>query len=628
MAIEPQAQTLNFQTEVKQLLHLVTHSLYSNNEIFLRELISNASDAADRLRFEALNDDALYEGDSDLKIWVNFDLATSTIVVRDNGIGMSREEVIQNLGTIAKSGTSDFLAALTGDQAKDAHLIGQFGVGLYSVFMVSDEVEIRTRRAGMKSDQGVLWKSKGEGEYTIENIEKSARGTEIILHINKDKHEFLDYWRLSNIIKKYSDHILLPIIMQKPATEKDKSSAEEVVNKATALWTLNKKDIKDEEYIELYKHISRDFEAPLLWSHNKVEGKLEYITLLFIPAHAPFDLWMREHKSGLKLYVQRVFIMDDAEQLVPNYLRFLRGIVDSKDLPLNVSREILQNNKVIDNIKHAIVKRVLEMLEKLATDDVEKYKQFWKEFGQVIKEGVVEDFANKDKITKLLRFSSTFTGAEEQNVSLDEYVKRMQPDQEKIYYITAESFNTAKNSPHLEVFSKKNIEVLLLANRIDEWMLTHFTEYAGKQLVSVTKGDLDLGKLEDKTAKEKLETAKADFKELITKMQEILQDKIKEVQLSERLTDSPACLIADQNEMSMNLQRIMLSAGHVFPKGNPIMEINAFHPIILKLKTEVNVADFVEWTTLLYEQALLAEGGKLDNPALFVKRLNTLLLKN
>lgn len=645
-AINPQQETLGFQTAVKQLLHLVTHALYSNKEIFLRELISNASDAADKLRFEGLTDSALYENDPDLKIWLDFDEKARTITIRDNGIGMSREEAIANLGTIAKSGTKEFLENLTGDKAKDAHLIGQFGVGFYSSFVVADRVIVKTRRAGMNKDQGVWWESAGEGDYIIKNIQKSDRGTEIILHLKKDEDEFLNEWRLENIVKKYSDHIMLPIVMQKkieiPSDKDAKDQTpkteikEEVVNRATALWTLPKKDIKDEEYKELYKHITHDFEEPFLWVHNIVEGKLEYITLLFIPTHAPFDLWNYEHRHGLKLYVQRVFIMDDAEQLLPNYLRFVRGIVDSKDLPLNVSREILQNNKVIEAIRGSVVKRILDTLEKLAKDDKEKYAKFWQNFGRVMKEGVAEDFANKESIAKLLRFASTLADNEAQNVSFDDYIARMKPSQEKIYYITADTFMAAKNSPHLEIFRKKGIEVLLLTDRVDEWMVSHLFEYAGKKLQSVAKGEIDIDKVapdenvaktDDKEQQEKKEKIKTDFANVIQEMQKVLGDKVKEVKTSNRLTDSPACLVAGEFDMSIHLQRMMQAAGQTIPKGKPILEINPEHPILERLKAETDDQRFAEWTNILFDQAFLAEGGQLEDPATFVKRLNALLLQ-
>lgn len=628
MSSQTQAEKLSFQAEVNQLLHLVTHSIYKNKEIFLRELISNASDAADKLRFAALEDNALYEDAADIKIWIDVDTQAGTITVKDNGIGMSKDDVIQNLGTIAKSGTKEFLSTLSGDQAKDAHLIGQFGVGFYSAFVVSDKVTVKTRKAGLTADQGVLWESDGTGEYTIQNVDRTERGTEIVLHIKAEEKEFLDQWKLRNIITKYSDHIMWPIVMQSVPEEdaKDKTIQEETVNKATALWTLPKQDITDAEYIALYKHITHDFADPLLWGHNKVEGNLEYTILLYIPTHAPFDLWMREHRYGLKLYVQRVFIMDDAEQLLPNYLRFVRGIVDSKDLPLNLSREVLQSNRVVDSIKTGITKRVLDMLDKLSQDDADKYNGFWKEFGQVIKEGLVEDVANKDRIAKLLRFSSTHADSAEQTVVLDDYIKRMQPEQDVIYYITADTFSAAQHSPHLEIFRNKGIEVLLLSDRIDEWMLAHFTEYAGKKLQSVAKGSLDMSKFADQEVQPEQDALKDEFAEVSKKMQEILQDKVKEVRITARLTDSPSCLIMDDQDMSMNLQRIMQAAGHEFPKGKPFLEINPKHPIVKSLSAKLNDSDFAVWANLLFEQALLAEGGKLEDPAAFVKRLNALLM--
>ncbi len=638
MTVKAQPETLGFQAEVKQLLHLVTHSLYSNKEIFLRELISNASDAADKLRFEALADAALYEKDSDLKIWIDFDKEQRTITMRDNGIGMSREEVIDNLGTIAKSGTRSFLESLTGDQAKDNKLIGQFGVGFYSAFVVSDKVTVTSRRAGMKHDQGVQWESAGEGDYTIQNVNKAERGTEIVLHLKKDEDEFLDNWRLRSIITKYSDHILLPIVMKQEEvlSEEDKKNkkeptiTEEVVNKATALWTLQKNKIKNEEYQDLYKHISHDFEDSLLWAHNKVEGKLEYISLLYIPAKAPFDLWNQEQKHGLKLYVQRVFVMDDAKQLLPLYLRFVKGIVDSNDLPLNVSREILQNSAIIESIKAGVVKRILDMLAKLAKDDAEKYAKFWEAFGKVLKEGVGEDFANKDKIAALLRFASTEKDSAEQTVSFADYVGRMKPGQEAIYYITADSFTAAKNSPHLEIFRKKGIEVLLLTDRVDEWLVTNFMEFEGKKLHSVAKGDLDLSKLADKKpekSKKKAEETKGEYESMLKQMQEVLGEKVTEVRLTDRLTDSPACLVVGEFDMSAQLQRIMQAAGQNMPGSKPTLELNPEHMLVQKLKDEQDDTRFGEWTNILFDQALLTEGGKLDDPATFVKRLNKLLLE-
>jgi molecular chaperone HtpG len=623
-----QTETLGFQAEVKQVLHLVTHSLYSNKEIFLRELISNSSDALDKLRFEALADSALYEDDKELKIWVDFDKKALTITVKDNGIGMSREEIVENLGTIAKSGTRIFLESLTGDEAKDANLIGQFGVGFYSSFVVADKVTVKSRRAGMKSDQGVLWESTGEGEYSIQNIDRKERGTEVVLHLKKAEDDFLNDWRLRNIVTKYSDHILWPIMMEQE-TEKEgkKEKKEEVVNKAKALWTLSKKEIKDDDYKELYKHISHDFEEPLLWAHNRVEGKLEYISLLYLPNHAPFDLWNREQQHGLKLYVRRVFIMDDAKQLLPLYMRFVRGIVDSSDLPLNVSRELLQDNAVIDKIKSGVTKRVLDMLDKLAADDKEKYQKFWSAFGQVMKEGVGEDFANKDRIAKLLRFSTPHNDSSEQIISLDDYVNRMQDKQDKIYYVTADTFTAAKNSPHLEIFRIKGIEVLLLSDRVDEWLVSNFTEYESKQLQSVAKGDLDLGGLEDKKEKEQQKKAEDEFESVIKQMQKILGDKVKEIRLTTRLTDSPACLVAGEFDMSGHLQRIMQQAGQEIPGAKPILELNAKHMLTKKLKAEQDEERFAKLTNILFDQALLAEGGKLDDPATFVKTLNELLLE-
>ncbi len=639
MAVQEQQETLSFQAQVKQLLHLVTHALYSNKEIFLRELISNASDAADKLRFEALTDAALYEQDPELYIRVDVDARANTITVTDNGIGMSRDEVIANLGTIAQSGTRDFLNRLTGDQAKDAHLIGQFGVGFYSAFVVADKVVVKTRRAGMSSAQGVYWESTGEGDYVIKNIERSQRGTEVILHIRKGDEEFAEPWRLRNIITKYSDHILLPIKMQKlnmSADEKEqteKSAPEyEVVNRATALWTLPKNQIKDEEYNELYKHISHDFENPLLWSHNRVEGKLEYTSLLYIPSRAPMDLWNRDQRYGLKLYVHRVFIMDDAEQLLPSYLRFVRGVVDSNDLPLNVSREILQSSQVIDSMRSGCVKRILDLLEDLSKNDKEKYAKFWNAFGNVLKEGVYEDFANRERIAQLLCFASTHTDTAEQNVFLQDYIKRMPSGQKKIYYITADTFNAAKNSPHLEIFRKKGIEVLLLSDRVDEWLVSHLTEFEGKPLQSVAKGDLDLEGLKEKSGKkkkdkDKTKTSDDEFAGILTHIKSVLGDKVADVRLTDRLTDSPACLVTGENDMSIHLQNMLKAAGQAIPMSKPIMEINPEHPLIIKTKDETDEARFAEWVWILFEQAQLAQGTPLEDPATFVKRLNGLLLE-
>jgi molecular chaperone HtpG len=630
MTVQAQQETLPFQTQVKELLHLVTHSLYSNKEIFLRELISNASDAADKLRFEALTDAQLYEDDPDLKIWVDFDKEARTITVRDNGIGMNREEVIQNLGTIAKSGTREFLDRLTASQSKDSQLIGQFGVGFYSSFVVADKVSVKTRRAGMKSEQAVYWESDGQGEFIIENIVKEDRGTEVIMHLKPGEDEYLDNWQLNNIITKYSDYILLPILMKEPKYDEKEGDEkkedekpimeEKMVNRGLPLWTQPKNKISDEDYIALYKHVAHDFEDPLLWLHNKVEGNLEYTNLLYIPARAPFELWNREHYKGVKLYVRRVFIMDDAQQLLPSYLRFVRGIIDSNDLPLNVSREILQNNQVIASIRTACAHRVLDALEKLSVNDPEKFLKFLKSFGQVLKEGPAEDYLNAEKIAKLFRFSTTHDDSPEPNTSLDDYVKRMNPDQDKIYYVIADTFNAAKNSPHLEIFRKNGIEVLLLSEKIDEWWIAHMTKYGEKKLQSVTKGDIDLDKqseAEEKALEEK-------YKDLLRRTQDILKDKVKEVRITHRLTDSPACLVTDENEMSANLQRLLQASGQAFPATKPILEINPTHPIINYLK-QAKDEEARNWTEIIFEQAVLAEGGKLEDPGSFVKRINTLL---
>lgn len=628
--VEAHKETLGFQTEVKQLLQLMIHSLYSNKEIFLRELISNASDAADKLRFEALTDDALFEEDSELKIRVDFDEGARTITITDNGIGMDRQEVMDNIGTIAKSGTSQFFQALTGDQAKDANLIGQFGVGFYSSFIVADKVSLTTRRAGLGKEHGVHWESAGEGEYSLETVEKETRGTEVVLHLREDEDDFLAGMRLRNIISKYSDHITLPIEMKKEffGEEKDKPAEPEIemVNKASALWARAKNEISEEEYNEFYKHVAHDFEDPMVRTHNRVEGKYEYTSLLYIPARAPFDLWDRERRKGIKLYVRRVFIMDDADQLMPNYLRFVRGVIDSNDLPLNVSREILQHNKVIDNIRGGSVNKVLGLLENMAKNDTEKYAAFWKEFGQVIKEGPGEDFANKDKIAKLLRFSSTQSDSETQDVSLENYVGRMQEGQDSIYYVTAESFAAAKNSPHLEIFRKKGIEVLLLAERVDEWLVSSLTEYNEKPLKSVTQGELDLGELEDKDEKKAQEKISKDFKGVIKDIKKTLGDEVSEVRITHRLTSSPACLVTGEHDMSANLERILKSAGQAVPGSKPIFELNPEHPLVLKLKEESDGEQFNDLARVLFDQALLAEGGQLDDPATFVKRFNELLL--
>lgn len=637
MTVNARPEKLNFQAEVKQLLHLVVHSLYSNKEIFLRELISNSSDAADKLRFEALSDPALLESDADLKINISFDEKAKTITISDNGIGMSRDEVIENLGTIAKSGTREFLSQLSGDQKKDAHLIGQFGVGFYSAFIVADKVTVISRRAGLTAEHGVHWESDGTGEYTIENIEKNSRGTDVILHIRESEQDFLNDWRLRNIITKYSDHISLPIMMRKfvgtDAKEGEQQTPEwEVVNRATALWTLPKKSITDEQYVEQYKHIAHDFEKPLAWTHNKVEGgNLDYISLLYIPSHAPHDLWNQDRQHGLKLYVQRVFIMDQVQQFLPSYLRFMRGIVDTNALPLNISREILQDNPIITKLRGAIVKRVLDMLDKLATDDPEKYALFWAQFGSVLKEGPAEDFANRERIAKLLRFSSTQTDSSTQTVSLDDYVKRMKPEQKKIYYITADTFNAAKSSPHLEIFRKNKVEVLLLSDRIDEWLVGHLNEFEGKTLHSVAKGDINLDEIEEKVDTEeqqqKAEKIKSEYDAVITQVKTILGDQIKEVRLSNRLTSSPSCLVADENDMGAQLQRLLKAAGQEVAEVKPIFELNPEHKLVEKLKIEKNDERFKELTHILFDQAVLAEGGQLKDPAAFVQRLNRLLLE-
>jgi molecular chaperone HtpG len=634
MTVKADKQTLGFQTEVAQLLDLMIHSLYSNKEIFMRELISNAADASDKLRFEALADDGLYEEDADLKIKVTFDKDAKTITITDNGIGMTREEVIDNIGTIANSGTKKFFDNMTGDQTKDSQLIGQFGVGFYSAFIVADKVTLKTRRAGLTAQHGVEWQSKGKGEFTIKTVEKPLRGTEVTLHLRKDQDEFLNSWRLRSCITKYSDHIDLPIMMSKePMPDEDGKIDEnavledETVNKATALWTLSKGEITDEQYQEFYKQISHDFQEPLSWSHNKVEGKTEYTSLLYIPSKAPFDLWDRERTHGLKLYVKRVFIMEDAEQLMPRYLRFIRGVIDTNDLPLNVSREILQGSKTIDSIRAASVKKILSELAKMAKKNAEKYATFWKEFGQVIKEGPGEDLPNKEALAKLMLFSTTETGSEEQTVSLANYVGRMKEKQDKIYYITAESFAAAKNSPHLEVFRKKGIEVLLMAERVDEWLTNSLTEFDGKSLQSVAKGDLDLGELADEEEKKAQEETDKNFADLVERVKTALGDNVKDVRITHRLTDSPACLVVDDMDMSANLERMLKAAGQEVGGTKPIFEINPEHPMVMRLKDELDDDRFSDWSSILFDQALLAEGGQLEDPASYVKRLNTLLLQ-
>lgn len=633
MEAETFKEHLNFQTEAKQLLKLMIHSLYSNKEIVMRELISNASDAADKLRFEGLINASLYESDSELKIRISYDSEARTITITDNGIGMSRQEVIDHIGTIAKSGTREFFDSLTGDQAKDAHLIGQFGVGFYSAFIIADKVTLNTRRAGLTAEQGVRWESAGEGDYTLEAIVKPTRGTEITLHLREDEDEFLNGMRLRNIIRKYSDHITLPIVMKKEEwSHEDKKNQiideDETINQASALWARSKNDITDEQYQEFYKHVAHDFESPLAYLHAKVEGKQEYTQLLYIPSRAPFDLFDRDHRRGVKLYVQRVFIMDDAEKLLPNYLRFIRGVIDSNDLPLNVSREILQESKDIDSIRAGVVKKVLGLIEDLANneDDAEnqKFKTFYREFGQVLKEGVGEDFANRDRIAKLLRFVTTQSDSDEPSIALNTYIQRMKDGQEKIYYVTADSLKAARSSPHLEVFRKKNIEVLLLSDRIDEWLVTNLSEFEGKSLQSVAKGGLDLGNLEDDAEKEEQKKEADAYQELIEKMKTTLSEQVKDVRVTFRLTESPACLVADTYDMGGNLERLLKSAGQKIQHAKPILEINPHHPMIQRLKSEEE--NFTDWSHLLFDQALLAEGGQLEDPVAFVKRLNELLL--
>ena len=621
-------ETLGFQTEVKQLLQLMIHSLYSNREIFLRELVSNASDACDKLRFEGLHNAALFESDSDLAIRIRFDKDARTLTIADNGIGMSRDEVIANLGTIAKSGTREFFSQLSGDQQKDASLIGQFGVGFYSAFIVADKVSVLTRRAGENADQGVRWESDGGGEFSIEMVDKATRGTEITLHLREGQDDLLTSYKLREIIRKYSNHIVQPIVMKKEEWKDGNNvitDEDETVNQASALWARSKNEISEDEYKEFYKHVGHDYDAPLAWTHARVEGRQEYTQLLYIPARAPFDLYDRSARHGVKLYVRRVFIMDDAEQLMPLYLRFVRGVVDSNDLPLNVSREILQESKDIDAIRAGCSKKVLGLLEDLAANEPEKYRKFWGEFGRVLKEGVGEDFANKDKIAGLLRFASTAADNADETVSLKDYIGRMKEGQEKIYYVTAETFNAAKNSPHLEVFRKKGIEVLLLTERVDEWVVGSLTEFDGKELVSVAKGGLDLGQLEDEAEKQEQEKQADAFKELTDKIKTSLTDKVKEVRVTHRLTDSPACLVADEHDIGGNLARILKAAGQKAPTSQPILEINPQHPVVQRLKDET--ARFDDWAAVLFDQALLAEGGQLDDPAGFVRRVNQLMLE-
>ncbi|MGN7613458.1 molecular chaperone HtpG [Magnetococcales bacterium HHB-1] len=639
-------ETKQFQTEVKQLLHLMIHSLYSNKEIFLRELISNASDALDKLRFEALSNDALYEGKPDLNVHLTFDKENRTITLRDNGIGMNREEVVENIGTIARSGTREFLKNMTGDKAKDANLIGQFGVGFYSAFIVADQVTLSTRKAGDEATNGVLWSSAGDGEYSLETIHRPERGTEVTLHLREEDGEFLDDWRLRNIVQKFSDHIDWPIMMIKPEppkTEEDPDAPEEAViegeekapeweavNKASALWTRPKNEIKDEEYNEFYKHIGHDFEDPLDRLHVRLEGKYEYTLLLYIPKRAPFNLWDRDRKHGVKLYVRRVFIMEGAEELLPRYLRFVSGIVDSSDLPLNISREILQNNPVIEAIKRGAVDKIFGLLEYMAKENSEDYAEFWKNFGQVLKEGVIEDFSNKARVSKLLRFHSTHDEkTEEQTISLEDYVSRMKEGQEAIYYVSGATRSAAASSPHLEIFRKKGIEVLLLSDRIDEWLTQHMSDFDGKKLQSVAKGALDLEKLDDQEGEDKKEDLKKKedtLKDLVTRMQKALEADVKEVRLTQRLTDSPSCLVGDEYDMSSSMERILREAGQAVPDSKRILEINPDHPLITRLNSEADETRFGEWSHIIYEQAMLSEGGQLKDPASFVQRLNKLVL--
>lgn len=631
MSVETQKETLGFQTEVKQLLHLMIHSLYSNKEIFLRELISNASDAVDKLRFEALSKPELLEGGAELKIRVSFDKDAKTVTLEDNGIGMSREDAITHLGTIAKSGTADFMKNLSGDQKKDSHLIGQFGVGFYSAFIVADKVEVFSRRAGLDASEGVHWASKGEGEFEIATVDKADRGTRIVLHLKSGEDEFADGWRLRNIIKKYSDHIALPIELPKEqaAAEGEEAPAQEweVVNRASALWTRPRTEVKDEEYQEFYKHIAHDYENPLSWSHNKVEGKLEYSSLLYVPARAPFDLYQREAPKGLKLYVQRVFVMDQAESFLPLYLRFIKGVVDSNDLSLNVSREILQKDPIIDSMKSALTKRVLDMLEKLAKNEPEQYKGFWKNFGQVMKEGPAEDFANKEKIAGLLRFASTQGEDGEQVVSLAEYLARAKEGQDKIYYLTGETYAQVKNSPHLEVFRKKGIEVLLLTDRIDEWLMSYLSDFDGKSFVDVARGDLDLGNLDSEEDKKAAEEVAKSKEGLVERIKTALGDAVSEVRVSHRLTDSPAILAIGEQDLGMQMRQILEASGQKVPDSKPIFEFNPAHPLIEKLDGEQSEERFGDLSHILFDQAALAAGGSLKDPAAYVRRLNKLLVE-
>ncbi len=638
MTVNAQSETRGFETEAKQLLHLMIHSLYSNKEIFLRELISNASDAADKLRFAALSTPELLQEDTDLKVQIDFDGDANTVSITDNGIGMSRDELVANLGTIAKSGTAQFLESLTGDQKKDAQLIGQFGVGFYSAFMVADEVEVHTRKAGTEANEGTLWKSKGESEYSIEPADKVSRGTMVVLHLKEDAKEFAEAYRLRSIVKKYADHISIPVMMEKQSPpeadeendkeeKKDIQTEYEAINDAKALWTRSRSEVKDDEYKEFYKHISHDFQDPLQWSHNKVEGKLEYTSLLYIPARAPFDLWNRDAARGLKLYVQRVFIMDDAEQFLPLYLRFVKGVVDSNDISLNVSREILQQDPVVDSMRSALTKRALDMLEKLRKKDKEKYDELWQEFGQVLKEGPAEDFSNREKIGGLLQFTTTQSSGEAQDQGLREYIERIQEGQDKIYYLVAESLKAARSSPHLEIFRKKGIEVILMHDRIDEWLMSHLHEFDGKQFQDVARGELDLGKLDDEVDEKQKEESEKAFEGLVERIKKSLGEQVKEVRLTHRLTDSAACLAIDENDMGAQMRKIMEASGQAVPDSKPIFEINPEHPLIQKLDTEPDEDRFADLTAILFGQASLAEGGQLEDPGEFSSRLNKLLLE-
>jgi len=628
MTTDIKKETRGFETEAKQLLHLMIHSLYSNKEVFLRELISNASDAADKLRFQSLSDSSLLENDSELKVTVDVDKDAGTISITDNGIGMNREDVINNLGTIARSGTAQFLNSLSGDQKKDSQLIGQFGVGFYSAFIVADEVEVLTRKAGTEAAEGVRWVSEGEADYTVESIEKASRGTTVILKLRDDCKEFADVWRLRQIIKKYADHISIPVLLPKFQAEdkKDEAPEYETVNSAKALWTRPRTEVKEEEYIEFYKHVTHDYENPLTWSHNKVEGKLEYTSLLYIPGRAPFDLWNRDGARGLKLYVQRVFIMDQADQFLPLYLRFIKGVVDSNDISLNVSREILQKDPAVDSMRSALTKRALDMLSKLK-EDKEKYATFWKEFGLVLKEGPGEDFANRETIAKLLMFASTHAESKGQDQTLEDYVSRMKPEQNKIYYLIADNDKAARNSPHLEIFRKKGIEVLLLSDRIDEWLMSHLYEFDGKSLQDITRGELDLGALDDEKEKAEQEKQEQELKPLLERVKSALGERIKEARVSHRLTDSPACLALDENDMGAQMRRIMQASGQAVPESSPIFELNPVHPLIKKLEQEQDEERFGDLISLLFDQASLAEGHELEDPARFSRQLNKLLLE-